>query len=130
MHRLQQSPSDDLVIGMTTTKSLVVWRFNPWAAHRVLHGHTDWCEALVCLQRPGTDGRPGSQVFSGSADGAIIRWQPSGSLSTDLFSIIEEVRGPGGTPASGDRPISLIPGALGGGREAVSPPLLSLGFVG
>ena len=56
--RLHQSPNDpDLVVGITSgiTHDLVVWRYNPHSALRVLSGHRDWVEGLCVV--PTAEGR-------------------------------------------------------------------------
>mmetsp|Transcript_22487 Transcript_22487/g.73031 ORF Transcript_22487/g.73031 Transcript_22487/m.73031 type:complete len:760 (+) Transcript_22487:29-2308(+) len=90
IHKLHQAPGTDVVIGMTSARQLVIWRYNPFAAYRVLNAHRDWVEALVVVRRTED---PAPQLFSAGSDGLILRWQPNSELNTDLYTCQEEFAG-------------------------------------
>jgi len=89
--RLHHPPGSDVVLGITTARQLVVWRYNPASAFRVLNGHRDWVEALVVVRREAEDGIP--QVYSAGSDGLLLKWQANSELNTDLFTCQEELTG-------------------------------------
>lgn len=91
IQKLHQAPGTDVVIGMTAQRQLVLWRYNPSAAHRVLNGHRDWVECLTVVRRDEDGGTP--NVFSAGSDGLIFRWQPNSELNTDLYTCQDQLSG-------------------------------------
>lgn len=91
--RVHQSPNEpNIVVGITAgiTHDLVIWRYNPSAALRVLAGHRDWVESLCVVPTP--EGQ-NEEVYSVGSDGLILRWKGSSQLNTDLFQIEDEFLG-------------------------------------
>lgn len=41
----------DMVLGLTNTSDMVLWKYDRYVPHRVLHGHTNWIEALIVARR-------------------------------------------------------------------------------
>ncbi|KAK3240375.1 hypothetical protein CYMTET_49778 [Cymbomonas tetramitiformis] len=91
IHKLHQVPQSDLVVGITAHRQLVLWRYNPAAAFRVLNAHRDWVESLVVVHR--REDPSAAQVFSAGSDGLILRWIPNSALNTDLYTCQEELPG-------------------------------------
>lgn len=81
----------DLLLGATHLKEIVVWQYNPMAAHRVFRRHVDWVECVLVVrlkpeEEPGCD-----HIFSASADGKILHWQLDAEQNCDVYSILEEM---------------------------------------
>jgi len=93
--KLHQASGTDIVVGITTSRQLVIWKHNPFAAHRVLRGHQDWVEAIIAVTRKEDLGVP--HVFSAGSDGLLLHWQPNSELNTDLYSCQEEMCGHAGS---------------------------------
>ncbi|KAG0571349.1 hypothetical protein KC19_VG004100, partial [Ceratodon purpureus] len=123
-----------IVIGLSNIRNIIVWRFDRFLPHRVLHGHSNWIEALVVahrrpmkerlLQKDKSNVQPGKtfqstlqdpklntikyndkglredglgkpiltpnvqnelQMYSGSSDGAILRWIPDTEPHKDIW---------------------------------------------
>lgn len=51
VQKLFHPPGTDLVLGVGFTKQLVVWRYNPFGAHRVMRGGFDSIECMVVVKR-------------------------------------------------------------------------------
>ena len=61
------------LVASTSTRNLLIWRFNPHGAAAILRAHTDWAEVLAhCYKRkPPQDGKDEEDsmvLFSGGAD--------------------------------------------------------------
>ena len=41
----------DMVLGLTNTSDMVLWKYDRYMPHRVLHGHKNWIEALIVARR-------------------------------------------------------------------------------
>ena len=75
---------EDWLVGTTSSRNVLIWRYNPHGACAILRGHTDWVEVLACAYKakPPADGSDdgGAQdsmvVLSGGADSTIRRWAP------------------------------------------------------
>jgi len=89
------------LLASTSTRNLVMWRFNPYGACSILRCHTDWVEVLShCYKEKaptheGTaDGEEVSMVlFSGGADSVVRRWEPSSRMNPYLYSNSESLPG-------------------------------------
>ncbi|KAL6755154.1 WD40-repeat-containing domain protein, partial [Haematococcus lacustris] len=77
----------DLLLGATAKRQLVVWQHNKQAAYR--QKHEDWVEVLVVVE----DARPPAQeeIFSGGADGKVLRWQLDAEENCDIYVCVEEI---------------------------------------
>ena len=89
VQKLVQARGTDMVIGITTTRQLVVWDYNPCAAWRVLRAHHDWVEALCCV----SSGTAAGNIFTSGADGLLLRWQQSTSLREDSYACSDQMHG-------------------------------------
>mmetsp|Transcript_348 Transcript_348/g.594 ORF Transcript_348/g.594 Transcript_348/m.594 type:complete len:555 (+) Transcript_348:210-1874(+) len=89
--KLHQVPLSDSVVGITTDRKLVVWRYNSCAAFRVINGHRDWVEAVTVVRRREDPNQV--QVYSAGSDGTIMKWTPTSAVNGDLYSCAEELAG-------------------------------------
>ncbi|GFH06432.1 uncharacterized protein HaLaN_01062 [Haematococcus lacustris] len=76
----------DLLLGATAKRQLVVWQHNKQAAYRQVFigmNHADEVE----------DARPPAQeeIFSGGADGKVLRWQLDAEENCDIYVCVEEI---------------------------------------
>jgi WD40 repeat protein len=62
-----------------TDQSICVWGTDGWNLVATCEGHSDWVECLTPI--PG-----GSEFFSSSVDGTILRWKESSSTSSSSSS--------------------------------------------
>ncbi|TPX59029.1 hypothetical protein SpCBS45565_g07846 [Spizellomyces sp. 'palustris'] len=72
-------PEVNEVFAATNRKSIVVWKFNPFAALTVLPGHTDVVECLTFTSKEPL------LIFSGGDDGVIRKWERL-QLNTFMYS--------------------------------------------
>ena len=85
VQKLDQVPGTDTVVGVTTSRQLVVWQYNPRAAARVLCAHTDWIEGMCIVRARSEHGEGEISVFSAGAEGSVLRWGLNPQLNTDWF---------------------------------------------
>ena len=52
MHKFHQDPNTNIVIGISSQRQLVVWRYTPVAARRELKGQHDRVECKAVVRRP------------------------------------------------------------------------------
>jgi len=88
------------LLGSTTTRNLLIWRFNPNGAAAILRAHTDWAEVLAhCYKRqPTQDGKDEGEedsmvLFSGGADSLIRRWEPASRMNPYIYAHTEALPG-------------------------------------
>eukprot|EP00898_Chlorokybus_atmophyticus_P000231 jgi/Chlat1/1208/Chrsp115S01669 len=119
IQRLHASPHSDVVLGITAQRQLVVWRFNPCAPTmphrlgRIPHRGQNRTDRLNLIPRTHTNAptpthpttptqqqhqhqhppnTPTQQVFSGDAEGKVLRWASSeGDLASDPYICHEEL---------------------------------------
>lgn len=72
-------PENNEVIGISTRRSLIFWKYNSTASLTVLPGHTDIAECLTYTSREPL------LVFSGGDDGTIVKWERL-QLNTFMYS--------------------------------------------
>ncbi|GFH06088.1 uncharacterized protein HaLaN_00660, partial [Haematococcus lacustris] len=70
----------DLLLGATAKRQLVVWQHNKQAAYRQVLNEVE-------------DARPPAQeeIFSGGADGKVLRWQLDAEENCDIYVCVEEI---------------------------------------
>eukprot|EP00002_Diphylleia_rotans_P033367 TRINITY_DN7090_c0_g1_i1.p1 TRINITY_DN7090_c0_g1~~TRINITY_DN7090_c0_g1_i1.p1 ORF type:complete len:812 (-),score=137.18 TRINITY_DN7090_c0_g1_i1:340-2775(-) len=68
------------MVGWTTSRQLMMWRYNPCVPVSVCRGHSDGIETL-CVCQKSTDVR----IFSAGGDGLVRKWEPM-QLNTQLYS--------------------------------------------
>lgn len=67
---LESIPETNEIIGTTSYREVVIWRYNPHGPVTTLKGHTQSVECLAysaCTQ----------QIYSGSGDATIRKWRDS-----------------------------------------------------
>eukprot|EP00741_Cyanophora_paradoxa_P019100 tig00021122_g18442.t1 len=77
-------PDTQEVVGTTSGRHLVLWKFNGCGAKRIVRGGEEWVESLCVAY--------GSSVYSASADGSVRRWEASSQVTTDLYSCQEVIK--------------------------------------
>jgi len=89
VQKLHHSLNSNIVTGITPTRQIVVWKYNPCATYRILHGHTDWIEGMSkCTVADG------ESIFTGGQDGRLLRWDCVSSIGADLYAC-QDVADPG-----------------------------------
>ena len=89
------------LVASTSSRNLVIWRYNPFGACSILRAHTDWVEVLAyCLKSNGAGATAGEEdtmlLFSGGADSVVRRWEPTSRMNPYLYSNGETLRGHSG----------------------------------
>ncbi|KAF6254405.1 WD40-repeat-containing domain protein [Scenedesmus sp. NREL 46B-D3] len=91
---LYAPPGSDLVLAGTAQQQLVVWQYNPHAAHRVFNAHKDWVEGLlVCQGSSSSSSSPDAfeqPLYSFSADGHMCSWELDAEQNCDVYRLVED----------------------------------------
>ncbi|WIA17403.1 hypothetical protein OEZ85_014259 [Tetradesmus obliquus] len=88
---LYAPPGSDLVLAGTAQRQLVVWQYNPHAAHRVFRAHEDWVEGLlVCQGSSSSQDTFDQSLFSFSADGHVCSWELDAEQNCDVYRLVED----------------------------------------
>ncbi|KAJ1627220.1 hypothetical protein T492DRAFT_842568 [Pavlovales sp. CCMP2436] len=100
--RLFSVRSTNEIIGATSSRALIIWRYNQTGASSVLVGHTDWVEVtgassvlvghtdwveVVCYTRKlelDFD-EPQVRLFSAGSDALVRIWEPASRLNAALY---------------------------------------------
>lgn len=84
VQKLHHSVGSNVITGITPSRQIVVWKYNPAAPYRVLYGHGDWIETM--LKYPTADG---DRIFTAGADKKLMRWDYKSSIGADLYTCHE-----------------------------------------
>ncbi|KAK9831951.1 hypothetical protein WJX81_002208 [Elliptochloris bilobata] len=85
---LRQPAGTDVLLGWTCARELVLWRYNPAAAHRVFATGVEGVECMVVAE----DGGGSFQVFTGNSRGAITNWQLDSEQNVEVYRPAGEQR--------------------------------------
>ena len=91
------------LVASTSTRNLLIWRYNPHGACTTLRAHTDWCEVLAhCYKRRPSDDGDGDDdddsedaivLLSGGADSLVRRWEPTSRMNPYIYANTESLPG-------------------------------------
>lgn len=82
-HLHQPVNAPEVLMGMTTKKSLVLWKYNPSSCFRSLHAHFGWVDCMCVARRQLEDYEP--SFYTGGGDGFVRRWVPNSELNTETY---------------------------------------------
>lgn len=83
--RLFTLPGTGEVVGTTTSRHVVVWRYNPHGATALVRGHTDWIETVFPAA--------GAQIVSAGSDLVVRLWAPSARLHRAIYEPVAALEG-------------------------------------
>jgi WD40 repeat protein len=78
------------VIATTANREVIYWRYNPTAALRVLHGHSNWVEVLAVSNPPAPEI---PELFSAGMDKKVKKWELGTKFNPDAIYCNDEYVG-------------------------------------
>ncbi|GBG74555.1 hypothetical protein CBR_g18966 [Chara braunii] len=116
--KVYQCPQSDLVIGISHNDELIMWRYNPCAALRVMTGHSDWVESVAIVNRQAREAARVETEAQESVPSAPVA--AAAAASQDVAGPTTGDPVPGGAVSGADGPSSGADGASSGAEGPVS----------